>query len=85
MLRFYVKWCEEGEKLIKYFLFFEKRNYKNKCIDKFVVNNIILIDIKVILEEEKIYYQNLYKLFEINVIKNELIFFNNLNIFRIFE
>lgn len=49
MLRLYVIWCEEGEKLIKYFFFFEKRNYKNKCIDKLVINNIILIDIEIII------------------------------------
>lgn len=85
MLRSHAKWCEEGVKSTKYFLSLEKRNYKNKRIDKLVVNNTILTDIKVILEEEKTYYQNLYKSSEINVTKNELTFFNNLNIPRISE
>lgn len=83
MLRSHAKWCEDGEKSTKYFLSLEKRNYKNKRIDKLVVNNTILTDIKVMLEEEKTYYQNLYKSSEINVTKNELFFFNNLNIPRI--
>lgn len=46
ILRSHAIWCEEGEKSTKYFLSLEKRNYKNKRIDKLIVNNITLTDIK---------------------------------------
>lgn len=57
MLRSHAIWCEKGEKSTKYFLSLEKRNYKNKRIDKLVINNITLTNIETIIQEEKEYYQ----------------------------
>lgn len=85
MLRFHAIWCEEGEKSTKYFLSLEKRNYKNKRIDKLVINNITLTDIETIIQEEKEYYQSLYKSSQENVLSNEESsnFLNNLDVPRL--
>lgn len=85
MLRFHPIWCEEGEKSINYFLSLEKRNFKNKRIDKLVINNITLTDIETIIQEEKEYYQSLYKSLQENVLSNEEFsnFLNNLDVPRL--
>lgn len=56
MLRSHAIWCEEGEISTQYFLSLEKRNYKNKRIDKLVINNITLTDIETVIQEVKEYY-----------------------------
>lgn len=67
MLRSHAIWLEEGETSTKYFLSLEKRNYKNKRIDKLVINNITLTDIETIIQEEKKYLKSLYKSSQENV------------------
>lgn len=85
MLRFHAIWCEEGEKSTKYFLSLEKRNYKNKRIDKLVINNITLTDIETIFQKEKAYNQSLYKSSQENVLSNEEFsnFLNKLDVPRL--
>lgn len=87
MLRSHAIWCEEGEKSTKYFLSLEKRNYKNKRIDKLVINNITLTNIKTVIQEEKEYYQSLYKSSQENVLNNEEFsnFLNNLDVPRLLD
>lgn len=85
MLRSQATWCEEGEKSTKYFLYLEKRNYKNKGNDKLVINNITLTDIETTIQEEREYYQNLYKSSQENFLNNEELsyFFNKLDVPRL--
>lgn len=85
MLRSHAIWCEEGEKSTKYFISLEKTNYKNKRIAKLVINNITLTDIETIIQEEKEYYQSLYKSSQKNVLSNEEFsnFLNNLDVPRL--
>lgn len=85
MLRSHAIWCEDGVKSTKYFLSLEKRNYKNKRIDKLGINNITLTDIETIIQEEKEYYQSLYKSSQENVLNNEEFsnFLNNLDVPRL--
>ena len=61
ILRSKAKWVEEGEKNTKYFLNLEKRNYNNTCI-KTLINkdNKEITDMTEILEEQKLFYENLY-------------------------
>ncbi len=60
MLRAKARWIDEGEKPTKYFLNLEKRNSDKKHIIKLEVEGKIVTDLKLILEEEKVFYQNLY-------------------------
>lgn len=85
MLRSHAIWCEEREKSTKYFLSLEKSDYKNKRIDKLVINNITLTDIETIIQEEREYYQRLYKSSQENVENNEEFsdFLNNLDVPRL--
>ncbi len=54
-------WYEESERSSKYFLNLEKRNYNNKVINKLKDSKKqIVTDPKLILNEEKEFYQNLY-------------------------
>lgn len=55
-------WSQLGERCTKYFLNIEKRNASNKCIQGLILeNNVFTTDPKVILQEEKIFFENLYK------------------------
>ena len=60
ILRSKVRWYEEGEKSTKYFFNLEKRNYQKKTMRKLNLNGDIIEDPKVILNEQKNFYQNLY-------------------------
>ena len=61
ILRSKAKWVEEGEKNTKYFLNLEKRNYNNTCIKTvFNKDEKEITDMKLILLEQKTFYNNLY-------------------------
>ena len=60
ILRSKCKWVEEGEKNTSYFLRLEKQNFCNKLISQLSVNDTIITDPKLILEEERRFYENLY-------------------------
>ena len=60
ILRSKVRWYEEGEKSTKYFFNLEKRNYHKKTMRKLNLNGDIIEDPKVILNEQKRFYQDLY-------------------------
>ena len=60
ILRSKVKWYEEGEKSTKYFFNLEKRNYHKKTMRKLSLNGDIIEDPKIILDEQRKFYQNLY-------------------------
>ena len=61
ILRSKVKWSEAGEKNSKYFLNLEKKNAADKHIYQLQLpNGEITSDPKLILNEQKRYYQNLY-------------------------
>ena len=61
ILRSHAEHCEGNEKNSKYFLSLEKRNFKNKCINKLYVKGVEISSESSILEEEKEFYENLYK------------------------
>lgn len=61
LIRSHAEHCEGNEKNSKYFLSLEKRNYKNKCINKLNVNGVDIFSESKILLEEKNFYENLYK------------------------
>ena len=52
---------EHGEKSTKYFLNLEKRNYVKKHIRKLAISGVITTEPFEILDEQKRFYQNLYK------------------------
>ena len=61
ILRSKIRWSEAGEKNTKYFLNLERRNAVNKHISQLQLENgDVTSDPKVILNEQKIYYQKLY-------------------------
>ncbi|CAG2219399.1 unnamed protein product [Mytilus edulis] len=60
IIRSHAEHCEGNERNSKYFLSLEKRNYKNKCINKLVVNDIEIVSQEKILNEERHFYENLY-------------------------
>ena len=61
ILRSKAKWVEEGEKNTKYFLNLEKRNFNNTCIKTLInKNEEEITDMKLIIEEEKMFYKQLY-------------------------
>ncbi|CAG2185761.1 unnamed protein product [Mytilus edulis] len=60
IIRSHAEHCEGNERNSKYFLSLEKRNYKNKCINKLVVNDIEILSQEKILNEERNFYENLY-------------------------
>ncbi|VDI35560.1 Hypothetical predicted protein [Mytilus galloprovincialis] len=60
IIRSHAEHCEGNERNSKYFLSLEKRNYKNKCINKLVVNDIEIVSQEKILNEERQFYENLY-------------------------
>ena len=54
-------WVEDGEKNSKYFLNLEKRNYNNTCIKSIInKNNKEINNMNDILEEQKMFYKELY-------------------------
>ncbi|CAG2203548.1 unnamed protein product [Mytilus edulis] len=60
IIRSHAEHCEGNERNSKYFLSLEKRNYKNKCINKLVVNDIEILSQEKILYEERNFYEKLY-------------------------
>ena len=55
------RWSEQGEKPIKYFLNFEKRNYNRKIIAELKVeDDKILVNEKEILNRIQCFYEDLY-------------------------
>ena len=56
-IRSRAKWIEEGEKQTKYFCNMESRNCTNKLISRI---ELVITDQTQILEETKLFYQNLY-------------------------
>jgi len=60
ILRSKVKWAEDGEKNSKFFFNLEKRNYINKHITQLNIEGTVITDPKLILDEEKHFYEKLY-------------------------
>ena len=60
MLRSKAKYYEAGEKPTKFFCNIEKRNYIAKTMKRVVVDNTEICNQIEILEQQKLYYQNLY-------------------------
>ena len=61
VLRSKARWAEAGEKNTKYFLNLEKRNAIDKHIQQLQsASGLIITDPTAILQEEKLFYQNLY-------------------------
>ena len=61
IMRSKAKWHLEGERNSKYFCNLENQHYKEKNMDKLINdNNKELIEIKDILNEQKLFYKNLY-------------------------
>ena len=61
IIRSKARWIEGGEKNTKYFANLEKRNYESKIIHSLNCDGNVISDPKLILEEEKSFYQNLYE------------------------
>ena len=62
ILRSKTRWHEQGERNTRYFLNLEKRNYCRKTVTKLKVNeNEYAINQFDILQEEKKFYETLYK------------------------
>ena len=61
LIRSKARWVEDGEKCTKYFMQLENNNYKTKFIKSVVVDDIVIKDPQQILNEEKKFYENLYK------------------------
>ena len=67
ILRSKVRWHEEGERNTKYFYSLEKRHHDVKTVSKFKVGeNYYIEDQFEILEEEKKFYESLYRSTNIN-------------------
>ena len=62
ILKSKVRWHEDGERDTKYFVSLEKRNYTNKAITRLkIAENVYTEDQFNILDEEKCFYESLYK------------------------
>ena len=62
LLRSKARWVGEGEKITKYFCGLEKRNYISKQMTKLIdKNGSTLVETKDIVQETKMFYENLYK------------------------
>ena len=62
LVRSRARWVEDGEKITSYFCGLEKRNYTNKRINMLTKpNGEDIKDNKTIVEEVKLFYENLYK------------------------
>ena len=60
-IRSRAKWIEEGEKPTKYFCNMESRNFTNQLISRIELDNgKVITDQTQILDETKLFYQNLY-------------------------
>ena len=54
------QWIEENEKCSKYFLNLERRNYSVKNIKSLLINGETIEKPELILDNQKLYYENLY-------------------------
>ena len=61
IIRARARWHEHGEKSTKYFPNLEKRNHVKKHICKLAISGVITTEPFEILDEQKRFYQNLYK------------------------
>ena len=61
-MRSWARWHEHGEKNSKFFLNLEKRNHIRKHIRKLYRSGVIATDPFEILEMEKQFHENLFKL-----------------------
>ena len=61
IIRARARWHEHGERSTKYFLNLEKRNHVKKHITKLVINGVITTHPFNILDEQKRFYNDLYK------------------------
>ena len=62
ILRSRARWHEQGERNTKYFYGFEKGNYSKKVVTKLKLNDgLYTTNQSDILEEQKSFYENLYK------------------------
>ncbi len=73
-----IKWSEEGERNICFFLNLEKRNYTNKLISALEINRTIIKDPIKISENQSAFYETLYSE-KIN--QNNPCYDDNLNMF----
>jgi len=82
IIRARARWHEHGERSSKYFLNLEKRNHVKKHIRKLLVGGSMITEPLIILSEQKLFYQDLYRTkteaVEINSSINE--FLNKLGI-----
>ena len=60
MLRAKSRYYEEGEKPTKYFCNLERRNYISKAINRLIVDDVEITDPSEILNQQKLFYKNLY-------------------------
>lgn len=66
-IRSKMNWLEGGEKNSSYFFALEQRNYNRKCINKLrLKDGQITTEFKTILQEQKRFYQELYKARQLN-------------------
>ena len=81
MIRTKAKWMSEGERNSKYFMNLEKRNFQQKCIRRLQTDKGIITEEKHILNEERLFYKNLYS--SKGITSDSLKFVDNLHIPRI--
>lgn len=67
LLRCKANWINLGEKTTSYFFALEQKNYNRKCISKIrLPSGEIVMDFKTILNEQKSFYESLYRLRELS-------------------
>ena len=71
ILRAKVRWYEESERSTKYFFNLEKRNYGKKTMRKLLLNDNYTTDPKVILREQRNFYETLYSTTKTNTFETK--------------
>ena len=90
IIRARARWHEHGEKSTEYFLNLEKRNHVKKHIRKLAISGVITTEPFEILDEQKRFYQDLFKSARGNEDQGDLntnlsYFFGNLNLPQLSE